>query len=216
MGFVMRKVLLALVAIAALLPRAYADDAGKKKFQCWTDDHGHRACGDSVPPQYSNQERDVLNTSGIVVEKKERPKTPEEQAAVEAEKQRAENEVRKRRQQAEYDRYLLQTFPTTHDLEETRDLRLGVLDTRIQLVEKAIVNSRAAADKLRETLEGFKKAGKPVSAKQEKQLRDYQRMPLENQKALEQLRFQRSDLEAQFTRDILRLEELRQASAAPH
>jgi len=42
--------LLAAVAMPAAAQQKQAIPAGKKKFQCWTDENGNRACGDRVPP----------------------------------------------------------------------------------------------------------------------------------------------------------------------
>jgi len=66
--------------IAALVAVALCStaSAGSGKIQCWTDEHGQRACGNSVPAQYADKERSVLNERGQVVETKPHATTLEE------------------------------------------------------------------------------------------------------------------------------------------
>jgi len=62
-------------AVALLGSTAWA---GSSRIQCWTDDQGHRACGNAVQAQYADKERQVLNERGQVVETKSHAPTIEE------------------------------------------------------------------------------------------------------------------------------------------
>jgi len=67
--------------------------AGSGKIQCWTDEHGQRACGNSVPAQYADKERETLNGRGRVVETKSHATTIEESTSPAA--QPTDGEARK-------------------------------------------------------------------------------------------------------------------------
>jgi hypothetical protein len=186
----------------------------KNKIQCWTDENGRRACGDIVPPRYAKQQREVVNERGIVVDTKPREKTREEVLAAEQEQQRAEEAQKKALQDAAYDRYLIESYRTVKDLEETRDARLGALNTRINLVQKAGDNAQATLDSLSVRAEDLKMAKKTADPKLDAQILEYQRSLADNKKALSQLQSERELLTAQFARDITRYQELGQISVS--
>jgi hypothetical protein len=58
------------IAVFAAIVLSSTAFAGSARIQCWTDDQGHRACGNAVPTQYANKEREVFNARGRVVETK--------------------------------------------------------------------------------------------------------------------------------------------------
>ena len=47
-------------------------------IKCWTNSEGVRECGNSIPPEYSQQGHTELNSQGVVIEENERAKTAEE------------------------------------------------------------------------------------------------------------------------------------------
>ena len=77
-----RGVLGVLTAFVGLVPVAdgATPDKGAVTYK-WTDEQGVVHYGDSVPPQYSQQERAVLNSRGIEVRKLDAQMTPEQIAA---------------------------------------------------------------------------------------------------------------------------------------
>lgn len=197
--------------LALALPLAVA---GGERIVCWTDEHGKRACGDQVPARYAKVERQVFNERGIVVEKfPPEPTSAEREAA--AEKARlSEQEQRRQRDQAAYDRYLFESYASLKDLEEMRDSRLAVLDNRIALTDKSVTADEVALAALQERLDQLEDDGKEPSApllKQQKTLKD---SLASNRTALEQLRAERDKTRAQFERDIARYQELRGARPA--
>src|SRR3546814_4544232 len=80
----MRQLLLAMTLVGGGLLSTSAIAAGG--VQCWTDNQGHRACGDTVPPQYAKQQREVFDEQGRVRQVKPREKTEAEVAAEEADR----------------------------------------------------------------------------------------------------------------------------------
>jgi hypothetical protein len=86
----------------------------------WVDEQGVVHYGDNIPPQYSSQERAVLNGDGIEVSHQDAQKTPEQAAAAE----HARADVLKQRQ---HDSFLVSTYTSVKDIESLRDLRLDQL-----------------------------------------------------------------------------------------
>jgi hypothetical protein len=91
----------------------------------WTDDKGIVHYGDTIPAEYSDSERSVLNGRGVVVGHVEGSKS----AAQMDEQVRAEQLAR---QQAQHDQFLLTTYVSAKDIEELRDQRLDQIDGQIK------------------------------------------------------------------------------------
>ena len=79
---------IAFVALAALaLPLAgHAQKTDGAKLYKWVDEKGEVHYGDTVPPQFANRDRNVLNDKGVRVGFEEGEVTPEDRAALEARK----------------------------------------------------------------------------------------------------------------------------------
>ena len=202
------------IIAVALVFAAGAAGAGVR-IQCWTDEHGQRACGDSMPPQYSGKERNVLNQQGQVIEVKPRSPTPEEMQAAEKAKAAEAERLKQAEHQHAYDRYLLESYQNVHELESTRDQRLRALEVRMELVQRAIKSGQEQLDGLVARKQELQKQGKPIDKNLEGQLRDYRRAVIENPKALQQLQIEHDKVTAQFASDIARYEELKQVSTLP-
>src|SRR5438270_8250203 len=92
-----------LVAFAGWVPVALAATTGNTVTYKWTDDQGIVHYGDSVPPQYAQKERSVLNARGVEMRKLQAQKSAE-QLATEA---RAEGDTVKQKQ---HDAFLMNTY----------------------------------------------------------------------------------------------------------
>ena len=108
----MRKHLttVAIVIVLAAAPSAHAG------IKCWTNKDGVRECGNSVPPEYAQQETETKDKRGLTIDKSERAKTLDE---LEAERQRAKIDQRlavETQKRAARDRVLLDTFSSEDDL----------------------------------------------------------------------------------------------------
>jgi cell division protein FtsN len=123
------KALRPLVLVAALLAAlscAVASDSGKTdKTYMWIDKHGQRQYGDAVPPEYAQTERRVLNRQGVETSTEGSRKNAQQLA----EEQRVLDGKREREQR---DRFLLNTYASTRDIERLRDERLLQLEGQIR------------------------------------------------------------------------------------
>jgi DNA repair exonuclease SbcCD ATPase subunit len=205
----MRALIGAMSAVVLMFSVPLAAQKSGQTIQCWTTKEGTRMCGDRVPPEYADQQRQVIDEQGRVIETKERARTPEERAAEEAEaRRRAEAEEAEQRA-AEYDRHLLQTYRSVRDLQTMRNERLELLAGRMRAAERSLADNEASLKDLRARAEAQESAGKPVADRLKEQIRQYERSLKENQSALERLGREREEVETRFNRDIQRFSELR-------
>ena len=134
------KLLLPAVMVALLAGGAAAQQADKaKKVYRWVDKNGQVHYGDSVPAEYAEQDRDVLNKQGVKVGREEGTITPEEAAAKAAEDKAARDEQKRKLR----DRVLIQTYQSVKELEVLRDTRLELVDAQLTIQEQSLSNLRA-------------------------------------------------------------------------
>lgn len=178
----------------------------------WQDENGKWHYGDSIPPQYADKERKVLNKQGVQVDTIERAKTPEE---IKAEQELAEQKRLEEQRIAEekaHDRMLLATFTSEDDMVMTRDGKIAAIDSNIR-----VTNGRI--ESLEETLAGYtreaanlERAGKPIpDALHEKILTARAQI----QRYLDYIASKRQEQEQirkEFEADINRFRELKQGS----
>ncbi len=208
----MRSIIGLLLAIALGTAATAGAQAPSKKFQCWTDENGRRACGDRVPPQFAQKERQVFDGEGRVIEVKERPKTAEELAAAEQAKKAEADRKRAEVEQRNYDRFLMSTFNSIKDLEKTRDQRLAAVDGRLQLTEKSVADNEAALKQLRDQAADAEKEQKKVPKRITRQIAEFEATLKDNSQALAKLRSERAEIDSKFATDIERLKTLRAAA----
>ena len=90
------RVLLPVLLLALLAGAAGAQSDKNKKLYRWVDKNGQVHYGDSVPAEYAEQDRDVLNRQGVAVGREEGTITPEEAAAKAAEEKAARDEQKRK------------------------------------------------------------------------------------------------------------------------
>jgi hypothetical protein len=108
----------------------------------WVDDKGVVHYGDSVPPEYANRDRNILNSQGVAVGFQEGEVTAEERAAIARREAAAEAARAEKEEVARRDRMLLQTYLTVADIEDLRDRRLELLESQIKVTELYLNNLR--------------------------------------------------------------------------
>jgi hypothetical protein len=134
------NLLLAAVTLALLAGAADAQQSSKeKKLYRWVDKNGQVHYGDSVPAEYAEQDREVLNRQGVSVGREEGTITPEEAAAKAAADKAARDEQKRKLR----DRVLLQTYQSVQELEILRDNRLELVDAQLTIQEQSLSNLRA-------------------------------------------------------------------------
>jgi hypothetical protein len=130
--------------------------AQRRPLYRWVDKDGNTHVGQTVPPEYANIDREVLNSQGVRVGFEEGEITPEERA--EQERAAAEEErIRlERAEVARRDRMLLEAFITVADIEDLRDRRLELLESQIKVTELYLNNLRKRLVGLQAEASAFK------------------------------------------------------------
>lgn len=206
-----RPLLAVLLGAAALLAaEAYAAPSSASKqggiAYKWVDEQGVVHYGDHIPPQYAQQDREVLNSQGVPVGHVEAAQTPEQAAAAALKKA----ELFKQRQ---HDSFLMSTYTSVKDIEALRDVRLDQLQGQRTAAEQYVESLRSRLGSLQVRAVSFQ----PYSANP-----DARRMPddlAENLvRTLNEVRVQSAalaakseeekTLRAQFDADIQRYREL--------
>jgi hypothetical protein len=206
-----RPLLAVLLGTAALLAaEAYAAPSSSSKqggiAYKWVDEQGVVHYGDHIPPQYAQQDREVLNSQGVPVGHVEAAQSPEQAAAAALKKA----ELFKQRQ---HDSFLMSTYTSVKDIESLRDVRLDQLQGQRTAAEQYVESLRSRLGSLQVRAVSFQ----PYSANP-----DARRMPddlAENLvRTLNEVRVQsaalaakseeETTLRAQFDADIQRYREL--------
>lgn len=138
----MRKFIIT-AALITLSSSAFARD--EQKVFRWEDDEGNVYYGDSIPAEYAERPKEVLNEHGVTVENLEGKKTPEQ-----IERERIENEQRVAQElQLRADRALLATYLSVEEIVMHRDRRVELFQAQSRVTELYLRNLEARLQKLR-------------------------------------------------------------------
>jgi hypothetical protein len=184
--------------------------SGQNKVYRWVDKNGQVHYGDSVPAEYADQDRDVLNRQGVTVGREEGHITPAEAAAKAAADKAARDEQKRRLR----DRVLLQTYQSVEELEVLRDNRLELVDSQLTIQEQSLANLRAQHAQIKKQAARYAPVNtKPDAAPLPPELaKDLKRAAsdIATQEAnLQKRRDERENIRMTFEADIKRFAELR-------
>ncbi len=206
------KLLLAAVMAVLVAGGAAAQSTSSKqtKLYRWVDKNGQVHYGDSVPAEYAEQDRDVLNKQGVKVGREEGTITPEEAAAKAAEEKAAREEQKRRLR----DRVLIQTYQSVKELEILRDTRLELVDAQLTIQEQSLSNLRAQRAKIARTAARYAPANaepgaEPMPAELAADLERSATDIATQESNLVRRREERENIRLTFEADIKRYQELR-------
>lgn len=144
------------LVLAALLvagsATAWAAQTGSKRdkpLYKWVDEKGVVHYGDSIPAQYSKQERRVLNDQGVEVGRLEAERTDAQRAEEEA-RRRALSGARQR------DQILLTTYMSAEQIEQLRDQRLDLIQGQIRVANQYLDTLNSRLEKLHTQAQFFR------------------------------------------------------------
>jgi hypothetical protein len=143
------------VSDAQRRPTTSSSSQGKRLFK-WTDEKGVVHYDDSIPPEYANRDRNVLNSQGVRIGFEEGEITPEERAEIERRKADEAAKAAADAEIAKHDNMLLQTYLSVKDIEDLRDRRLELLESQIKVTELYLTNLRKRLVSLQEEATAFK------------------------------------------------------------
>lgn len=128
-----------------------AAQSGQRLFR-WVDTDGVVHYGDSIPPEYSELERQVLNEHGITIDVMQAKKT----AAQLAEERRLEELRLARELQARADQNLLATYMSVDEILLHRDRRVELFQAQARVTELYLKNLQRRMDSLRNEAANFR------------------------------------------------------------
>jgi len=116
------------------------------RMKCWTNSEGVKECGDTVPPEYTQQGYQELSKEGIIKDETKRVRTKEE---LEKEKEKARavaKEKEKARQKRTHDKMLLETYNTIDDIENAKEQKIQAIESTIEYTKKRIIKLQHSLD----------------------------------------------------------------------
>lgn len=147
-----------LAAFFVLVPVAASAQRGT--LYSWVDDEGVRHYGDSIPAEYADKPKQVVNEHGVTVGHIEGRKSAEELEAERiAQELAAEVELQKRADQA-----LLATYINVNEIEMHRDRRVELFQAQARVTELYLRNLRRRLDQLQSDAGRFKPYNSDPSA----------------------------------------------------
>lgn len=207
MNATVMRIALILVLVTGLSPSPPAH----ARIKCWTNKDDIRECGNVVPPEYSQKGHEELSDHGIVVDRKERAKTPEELeeerrlAAIQAE------EDRKARKKEIADRVLLDTFASEDDLVLAQDGKLAAIEQTIHVTESRIKKLQKSLNEIMSMAAEMERRGKPPADGTQNEIDAVRAQIAENRAYIKTLRKEQDAVRDAFESDLTRFKELKAA-----
>jgi len=145
----MRKFIITIALVTLSFP---AMARNEQRVYKWTDEDGNVHYSDSIPAEFAERPKDVLNEHGVVVDELEGKKTAEqlEQERIENERQVAQ-ELQRRADQA-----LLATYLSVDEIVMHRDRRVELFQAQSRVTELYLSNLERRLQGLREEASRFK------------------------------------------------------------
>jgi hypothetical protein len=140
----MRISAISVVAFLSFLSLA-AGAAETERVYKWVDEDGQIHYGDSIPPEFSDLPKQVLNDHGITVDHLEGRKTPEQIAA----EQKARELALQKELQNRADQALLQTYLSVDEIVMHRDRRIELFQAQSRVTELYLRNLERRLTKLK-------------------------------------------------------------------
>lgn len=195
------RLLVALIAgITFSLPAA-------AKMYKWVDDKGTTHYGETIPPEYADKDRAVLNKEGRVV-KKEEVLTPDELRAKEQAVIKKRNEDESALEIKRRDKALINTYSNEKEIDLARDRNLQQIEARINSISSQLKTANDNLLGLQKESDGFTKANKTPPASLLEDLQESQARLNKLQQDLDKARTEKTTLDARYNADKARYREL--------
>jgi hypothetical protein len=179
------------------------------RIKCWENSDGVRECGKTVPPEYSQQSHEEINSRGITVETSDRAKTEEERAEEDRLAAIQKEEDKRKAEAVAQDKILLDTYSNTDDIQMASDGKIAVLETNINLANKRTEKIQANLDKDTATAAAAELAGKQPSEDLLKDIKSLKRQIENLDKFIVDKRMEQEVIKKEYAEKIARFNELK-------
>jgi uncharacterized protein (DUF342 family) len=204
----------AILLVVAAIALPSIGGAQQTKLYKWTDANGQVHYSETVPPEYANRDREVLNNQGVRVGAEEGEITEEERAIQAQRDAQAEADRQAKEEIARRDRMLLETYISVADIEDLRNRRLELLESQIKLTEVYLGNLRKRLLDLEAEASNYK----PYSTREDApQIPDNLKLDMSRttasiaqyEQTLSRTRANQKELQASFDDDIARFRQIK-------
>ncbi|MGH8398716.1 MAG: DUF4124 domain-containing protein [Gammaproteobacteria bacterium] len=162
------------ITLAALLAATFAAGAlaqqNTPKLYKWVDKSGVVHYGSSIPPEYANQQMDVLNSQGITIKTLDAHKTTQQVVEDKKAEATAAEKAKQEQQQKATDQMLLDTYTSVADIERDRDSRLAGMNSQVNVINGAIAGLQSTLTDYQARAKELTTAHKPIPASLKKSL----------------------------------------------
>lgn len=196
-----RKTLAALLVTLALSPAAFA------KTYKWVDDKGVTHMGDTIPPEYANKDRQLLNKSGTVI-KTQDVLTPEEKRAKDAEEAKGRADETALRDQKLHDKSLTDTYSNVEEIELSRTRNIGQVEARINSINAQMKTANTNLANLQKDAAARTAAGRKVPPSLQDDIKSAQDHAARLQQDLDKYRAEKNSVNLRYDADKARYKEL--------
>jgi len=203
------RIISSAILVCVLLPLGAIAQQHREVYQ-WVDDEGIVHYGDSIPPEYADKPKQVLNEQGVSVDHLEGKKTPEQLAAEEKERElAAQKELQKRA-----DRALLATYIDVSEIVMHRDRRVELFRAQARVTELYLRNLARRLDQLKREAGQYKPysadpEAAPIDPDLVKEIEATEQAIDRHQNNLEKFRQEEKDIIDRFDGDIQRFKRLK-------
>ena len=202
------RIRIAAIPVLFLLPLLAS--AGQRASYSWVDDEGVVHYGDSIPPEYADKPKNVINEHGITVDHIRGKKTAEE---IEAERIAAELALQKELQNRA-DRALLATYQSVDEIEMHRDRRIELFQAQSRVTELYLRNLDRRLVQLKEESSRFRPYSSDPSAEMVdprlvKEIKETESTIVRHKKNLEKYQQDEREIVERFDGDIDRFKNLK-------
>lgn len=185
------------------------------KLYKWVDEKGQVHYGDSIPPEYAEQERSELNKQGMTVKTTDGAKTPEQLAEEEQQKQLKAEEKKHAEERAAYDRTLMRTYSSEDDILRSRDHKLAALEITLSITQGNLNTITKQLDELNKRAEGLQGANKPLPEKLQKDIGALQAQQRQYQDFIKARQAEQDKIREKAGAELNRYREIKAGPQAP-
>jgi hypothetical protein len=194
---------------------ASAQKAPRQTYS-WVDDEGVKHYGDSIPAEYADKPKEVLNDQGVAVDQLEGKKT-EEQLAAEA--AAAELAVQKELQ-LRADKALLATYISVAEIEMHRDRRVELFKAQARVTELYLRNLSRRLNQLEQEAGRYKPyssdpGAEPVDPSLVEEIGETETAIARHKQNLKKFRDEEQRIIERFEGDIQRFRSIKGLAAEP-
>lgn len=155
--------------LCSALILAAAPVAAQVRIYCCDAADGRKVCGDFLPTACEKRAYEIRDGKGEVVERKEAPLTPEQQAARDAEQKRKEEAAKKAAEEKRRNQVLVSTYASDKDIDIARDKAVAEIDKAVKQVALRVEDAKKKKARIEKEKEFYK--GKSLPAQLQQQIK---------------------------------------------